>query len=302
MIERRKRERADVGRLVIALVGLLIALCATVMSGQVQQQNLFAQSVTEHLNQNFRRPDLSWVMLDASGSVIAQRWKEPQVPVAPGSLVKPFVALAYAEQHSGRFPLVHCTGTAGHCWYPKGHGTLGIEKAIAESCNAYFLALGKDLDRKQAAPTYARYGLKGPPFNAANESLIGLGEAWKELPMALAEAYLRLANDGLQSRGQRVLTGMQASASNGTARGVDAALGVNGALAKTGTAECAHRPRGAGDGFAVVLYPAGQPRILLLLRMHGARGARTAEMAGRMLRSIGVGGAIGPTLSDAKLR
>jgi hypothetical protein len=68
---------------------------------------------------------------------------------------------------------------------------------------------------------------------------------------------------------------------------VDAALGHDAALAKTGTAVCSHRPRGAADGFTVVLYPAAQPRLLLLVRVHGITGAQSAAVAGAMLRCLG---------------
>jgi hypothetical protein len=66
-------------------------------------------------------------------------------------------------------------------------------------------------------------------------------------------------------------------------------LGRNAALAKTGTAACSHTPRGAADGFTVILYPAAQPRLLLLVRVHGVTGAASAKVAGAMLRSL-VGG------------
>jgi hypothetical protein len=83
-------------------------------------------------------------------------------PVSPGSLVKPFLAIAYGEQHGGRFPTVRCLGTGSRCWLPRGHGNLGLEEAIAQSCNAYFLELAAGLDRQRAAQTFARYGLAGP--------------------------------------------------------------------------------------------------------------------------------------------
>lgn len=79
------------------------------------------------------------------------------------------------------------------------------------------------------------------------------------------------------------------SAKRGTARSVDAALGRNAALAKTGTAACSHTPHGAADGFTVVLYPAARPRLLLLVRVHGVTGAESTRVAGAMLRALGAG-------------
>ncbi len=271
------------------LIGALATLWASSGMAEDSQSKLFAQSVSERLKRSFDHRELSWLLFNVEGKVVAQSWKDISLAVAPGSLVKPFIAVAYGEQHNGVFPHVYCAGTRDHCWLPKGHGSRGLEAAIAESCNAYFLALAKDLDRKRAEETWDRFGLKGPSRDASSESLIGLGSGWRESPMALATAYLRLNASQRQSVQQRIIAGMQASAKDGTAHGVDDALGANAALAKTGTAECAHRPRGAADGFAVVLYPADQPRVLLLVRRHGATGAETAVVAGEMLRSIGMG-------------
>jgi cell division protein FtsI/penicillin-binding protein 2 len=252
------------------------------------QTRLLAQTATAALERNFHSPDLSYLLMDASGSVLAERWPAQQ-PLPPGSLVKPFLAIAYGEQHGGHFPTVNCMGTQSRCWLPRGHGSLGLEEAIAQSCNAYFLELAAGLDRTRAARTFASYGLAGPPATAAAESLAGLGSAWKESPLALAKAYLQLEKEQQSPMQSRVVKGMSGSASRGTARAVDAALGNNAALAKTGTALCSHTPQGAADGFTVVLYPAAQPRLLLLVRVHGATGAESAKVAGAMLRSLGAG-------------
>ena len=228
--------------------------------------------------------------MDASGNVVSDRWlaqnKHEETAVSPGSLVKPFLALAYAEQHNNVFPKVRCLGTETHCWLPSGHGTLGLEEAIAQSCNTYFLDLAEQLNRGQAAQTFARYGLTGPASTAAAESLIGLGAEWKEPPLAVAKAYLQLEKEQQLPVQGRIVRGMLESASHGTAQAVDAALGPDAALAKTGTAVCSHTPRGAADGFTVVLYPAAQPRLLLLVRVHGKTGAESAKIAGAMLRSL----------------
>src|ERR1039457_4246132 len=133
-------------------------------------------------------------------------------------------------------------GTESRCWLPRGHGNLGLEEAIAQSCNAYFLELAAGLDRKRAAQTLARYGLAGPPITASAESLAGLGSAWKETPLALARAYLQLVSEQQILVQSRIVKGMLDSAERGTARSVDAALGRNAALAKTGTAAWSPTP------------------------------------------------------------
>jgi hypothetical protein len=70
---------------------------------------------------------------------------------------------------------------------------------------------------------------------------------------------------------------------------VDATLGENAALAKTGTAACTHTHRAAADGLAVVAFPAEDPRFLLLVQKHGVTGAHTAAEAAQMLRVVGLG-------------
>jgi cell division protein FtsI/penicillin-binding protein 2 len=273
-----------------AVIGFLLWLAAYPAPAETAS-GIFSQAAKAALERNFPGPDISYLLLDASGTVLAERWlSQPAQPaVSPGSLVKPFLAVAYAEQHRGQFPTVRCLGTRGRCWLPAGHGALGIEEAIAQSCNAYFLALANGLDRRRAAQTIARYGLAGPAADAKDESLVGLGAAWKEPPLALARAYLKLVTEQPTAVQGRITRGMLASAERGTARAVDAVLGDNAALAKTGTAVCSHTPQGAADGFTVVLYPAAQPRLLLLVRVHNVTGADSAKVAGAMLRSLGAG-------------
>ena len=79
---------------------------------------------------------------------------------------------------------------------------------------------------------------------------------------------------------------MALCAQSGTAKGVDRPLHGVAALAKTGTAPCVHEPPAPGDGYVLMLYPADQPRMAMLVRMHGVPGARTAELGGRMLNTV----------------
>lgn len=264
---------------------LLLASSAAVPS---QDADLFSQATSAELTRQFGGSDLSWVMLDRRGRVLAFNWANANSPISPGSLLKPFVALAYGAQHNFQYPRVTCTGTRSRCWLPRGHGSIDLEKAIADSCNTYFLTLATGLDLTRAEVHFKQFGLEGPPANAGADMLIGLGDGWRETPLTLARAYLALLTDTEPVR-SRILAGMRTAAETGTARGVDVALGAHAALAKTGTAACSHHPRAAADGFAIVLFPASQPRVLLLVREHGNTGAHTAAQAGLMLRAIGMG-------------
>lgn len=250
---------------------------------------LFWQSAAARLDKEFAAEGVSWLLLDADGKVQAVRWKDAGAAVPPGSLVKPFVALAYGEQHHFVYPHFYCAGTSSHCWKPSGHGRLGIEEAIAQSCNAYFLQLAATLDAAAAARTLSELGLQGPPAGATPSEWIGLGGGWKLEPAGLARGYLKLAAQGRPTGWATILDGLRSSAANGTAHELSAAIGHQAALAKTGTAPCVHQPRGAGDGLTMVLYPAEQPRMALLVRVHNATGAQTAALAGRMLHALGAG-------------
>jgi cell division protein FtsI/penicillin-binding protein 2 len=268
---------------------ILVPALALMANATAQDRELFAEGARASLEERFGGEDLSWIVLDAQGSLVAERWEDAERPIAPGSLLKPFVALAYGEQHGGVFPHEHCAGTSGRCWYPAGHGRLGFEEALAQSCNAYFLALVSDVDVDRARSRWKQLGLAGPPRSAGAATLIGLEDGWVETPVALARAYLTLLREAPAGVRERIVAGMRAAAMRGTARGVDRALGDRAALAKTGTAKCSHRKRATADGFALVLYPAAQPRLLLLVRKHGATGAETSTEAGAMLRTIGMG-------------
>jgi cell division protein FtsI/penicillin-binding protein 2 len=268
---------------------IVLPLLASSLTLRAQGSDLFSQTASAELTRQFGGRDLSWLLLDRSGRMLAMNWEDANLTIAPGSLLKPFIAVAYGEQHGFVYPHVTCTGAQGRCWLPRGHGTIGLEKAIAGSCNAYFLALADGLDPDRADATFSRFGLNGPPKNADPEILVGLKDQWRETPLSLARAYLELVTDAPEPVRQRILSGMRSAAESGTAREVNIALGNPGAMAKTGTAICSHHPRAAVDGFAIVLFPASQPRLLLLVRMHGVAGARAAAEAGAMLHAIGMG-------------
>lgn len=267
--------------------GLAAALA---LPAAAHSQRLFSQAAEQAFERGFPDPAVSWLLLDGHGNTLAERWPDAQHAVAPGSLVKPFLAMAWGEEHGSAFPQVSCLGTRSRCWRPSGHGTLGLEEAIAQSCNAYFLALAATLDRTRAAGVLARFGLAGPPVTEARDSLVGFGDGWQETPAALAAAYSQLLLDPSQPPWrERIVAGMGMAADHGTARSIDAALGAHAALAKTGTAHCSHTPRAAADGFTLVAWPAQQPRLILLVRVHGVTGAQSATVAAQMLRLLGAG-------------
>jgi cell division protein FtsI/penicillin-binding protein 2 len=278
----------------VLIVGLLAAAPSSGGAGNSASERgdsfgttLFAQSASEVLHREFPDDHISYLLLDAqTGAVIASRWDNPETPIPLGSLVKPFTALAYGEQHAFRYPAHICHGTASGCWLPRGHGPVDLTSAIAYSCNSYFRALTSNLTASEVAPVAIRFGLQSPVSNASGSALAGLGDHWRISPLNMARAYLELVRRRDQPGSHEILSGMAESALRGTGTEVDRALPYPNAMVKTGTAACTHSRRAPGDGFTIAMVPAGQPQILLMVRIHGTVGAQAARTAGKMLRRI----------------
>jgi cell division protein FtsI/penicillin-binding protein 2 len=269
---------------------LLLSSTATAWAQQtpVATDALFRQSASATLAHSFTDPNISYLLLDVdSGALIAERWDSENIPIATGSLVKPFTALAYAEGHQGKFPVLHCLGKKT-CWLPRGHGTIGITAAIAHSCNSYFHQLSAAISATIAEQTLIRFGLASVTEESSSSTLAGMNKDWKNTPLSVANAYAELFKEGSDPSVNTILRGMRLSAQVGTGHALSQVLKQSSALVKTGTAPCSHEPKGAGDGFAVVAVPAESPRILLLVRAHGMPGSKTAAIAAHMLAQTGV--------------
>jgi cell division protein FtsI/penicillin-binding protein 2 len=254
------------------------------------------------LERRFTDPAVEYILLDArSGDVLTSRWDTPDQPVPLGSLVKPFTALAYGEEHSFQYPEFECRGKSDRCWYPRGHGNIGLVQAVAQSCNAYFLNLASGLRPASVAAVLRRYSIYDVSAKVSPESMIGLGSAWKISPLRMLRAYAELSRRRDQPGVSEIIRGMEISETSGTGHGVGSALGKSGAgaITKTGTAPCVHSrdgnldsstPHGfAGDGYVIALYPAADPQLALMVRLHSAPGSKAAEVAGKMLRTIADG-------------
>ena len=211
---------------------------------------------------------ISWIELDLLRKAKTVSWVDVSRPVGFGSLLKPFLALAFAATHTA-FPTVACRGTRDRCWLARGHGELTVVPALANSCNCYFPHIARLMDRAALDAVCLRYGLELPARSLGEEALIGLGPGWQNAPLAVTQAFAQLTD-------RTVLQGMAQCAVSGTAKNLHFPC-----YAKTGTAPCSHLPRAAGDGFVAVLYPIGQPRRVVLLEQHGTTGAEAC----RALRS-----------------
>ena len=263
------------------IFSLVLALCSFPGRGA----SLYEQSVQKAVNQRFRSPDISYLLMDAqTKNIIAFRWPDSSRPVPPGSLLKPFVALAYSEGHDFKYPVFDCRGSIDGCWYPPGHGRIGITQAIEYSCNAYFLKLAQRVSPRNMRAVAEQLGISATPGTFRPAALIGLGGLWRITPRQLATAYLNLVAQADGPGEPPLIRGMALSAEAGTTKAVDRALGGRAALAKSGTAPCIHSRHAPGDGYVMVLYPAESPKLLLLVCVHGVPGAKAAATAGQILR------------------
>ena len=282
----------DAIRIAARLLAILMVFAGTGGHQTIQAQEnhpatLFAQTVNHVLTHDFTDDNISFLALDPhTGMVMASRWENVDQPIYPGSLVKPFTALAYGEQHSYQYPTHICRGKASGCWFPRGHGKVTLTSAIAYSCNSYFRMLTASMTAAEVSPIAERFGLESPPPRSKGIAFVGLNTEWKISPLKLVRAYLELVNRSDQPGVRQILAGMAQSAQQGTGTEVDRALRYPDALVKTGTATCTHSKNGAGDGFIVAMAPADQPQILLLVRVHGVSGSQAAKVAGEMLRRI----------------
>ena len=247
-------------------------------------RTLFSQSAVQVLEREFTGSAVSYLLLDANtGVLLTSRWENYDKPIALGSLVKPFTALAYAGAHDFQYPTFVCRGQASGCWQARPHGKLDIVSAISVSCNSYFRSLAESVTTEQLLPVTTAFDLESPDSKFTGPTLIGLGEQWKISPLRMARAYLELYRRRDQPGVRELLAGMLQSAQRGTGSAVGRALKHSGAFVKTGTAPCTHVPHAPADGLVMALVPVQQAEIVLMIRVHGVAGAKAAETAARML-------------------
>ncbi len=136
-----------------------------------------------------------------SPAISAKDWKsingDPEVPLlnravaglyAPGSTFKPMTAIAAMETGvasgvthyncPGYFKLGNVTF---RCWKKSGHGNIGMQKAIEQSCNAYFCQLGIKcgIERIYTASDFCGFGhITGIDLDGEKQGLMP-NDAWK---------------------------------------------------------------------------------------------------------------------------
>jgi hypothetical protein len=157
----------------------------------------------------------------------------PAGPLPVGSLVKPFLAEAWMRTHPGEAtPRSLCDRHSG-CWQPSGHGSLGLARALALSCNVYFKRMVADTPAPALEATLRDSGFR-VTVPLTPESALGLTEGQPTIePAALVRAYARLVRtpwvEGEAVRSELVL-GLREGACLGTVRLAGAVMGKTGTV------------------------------------------------------------------------
>jgi len=170
--------------------------------------------------------------LPRSEPLVAVREEVFTVRRCLGSLVKPFLLLAYLKEHCSdvtshppappcprgdkpadpqtshdvSLELQPCVGRATpqcpvECWYKPGHGKLEMSRALAVSCNQYFYQLSKQTPPAAFFRTLATMGIGESGALAGvrsipPETMMGLDSNLKLVALQVLKAYSALISGG----------------------------------------------------------------------------------------------------------
>ena len=202
---------------------LAFVMAVQAADGQGLRQSLEAR--VARLSAKSHSAVLLWD-LTRNETLAAVRAEVFAAPRCLGSLVKPFVLLAYLNEHcndhtshppevppcpkgddfadpqssrsvnSGLHP---CVGRATaecpvECWYKPGHGKLDMSRALAVSCNQYFYQLAKQTSPGAFLTILTAQSLSpnSDPSGAAPvlpETMMGLDSHLKLVPLQVLKAY-----------------------------------------------------------------------------------------------------------------
>ena len=217
-----------------------------------------------------------WRLVDGRVTPGTQAAADLDRPHPVGSLQKPFVLRAWAETHAGEGPPHVVCGPTSRCWLAEGHGPLDLRRAVAVSCNTYFLELAS-----HTSPTAIEAALRAAGFAVLPpvtlRTAIGLDSESHVVtirPSVLLLAYDRLVREpwafGEEVRTE-LLAGLRDAGLEGTALG----LAQRGLYAKTGTVASIEGRTPGTSGWALAVDGAGWGALALVPRGTG-RGAALA--------------------------
>lgn len=217
---------------------------------------------------------------------------------APGSALKPFVAVALLETPTFRpAQRVACTrqlqinGRKLDCSHPALAMPVDLSAALAYSCNHYFATMSRRLDAARLAATLRRFGLNARVAGTADQLAMQAIGQWEMecTPAELAAAYRRLAlfRRTAGVRYEPLWSGIEGAAEFGTAQlAKPAGLRVAG---KTGTTQ--NRNRTGTLGWFAGWAPAGAPEFVVVVLTRGGGGPDAAPEARRAFERFAARGA-----------
>jgi len=251
----------------------------------------------------------SWIERTDLGRVANKKYP-------PGSVIKPFTILAAYESGARSDMVIRCgpsdpnSPVRKECWYRPGHGTVDMEKAIALSCDRYFLALAPSIKFSRFLDVLKRFGLidaaDGTALKALSDEerirvMAGLSVRLKISPTSLLSAYCALFNGGYlfedRGAGKMALTrriplernalkilvaGTSGATRYGTASDIGKAFPDKEILSKTGTgiySEGTAADHSRTHAWYVGISPARNPRRAILIFILSGTGARDAVPA-----------------------
>lgn len=250
----------------------------------------------------------------------AALWQPEQasrIQASPGSTVKCAVAAAALETGiSYGQRTLHCPGWwdpppqlgLGRlpCWDSRGHGSLTLSEALAQSCNVHFYQLGWELGAVALSEWLHRFGL-GNALPLATETapppLLATGQlpGWQVDPWDLLAYGAAIARRGVPLEGEvripalhlaapiwdSIHAGLRLAALSGTCRGI-APEGIPVA-AKSGTIlnsrRVGRRILWAEDfqAWLLAFWPLPQPRWALVLHLHQGKAYEAAIPLARQI-------------------
>ncbi len=274
--ERRPRARSfPVLRL------LLLGLCPTRWSCLLAALAVFPLELPRRAQAEPAPPVNVGMSTFAQPRLLTWRWEDARLvmdpgatddPVAVGSLVKPFLAKAWAQAHPDQAPPhVNC-GPKDGCWQRPGHGRLDLARALSVSCNTYFRTLVEATPLEHVNRVLAQEGFLGVVKEP--RQALGLVEGLRIRPSDLLAAYRRLVRTPWplgESLRRSLLLGLREAALTGSASG----LQVRGYYAKTGTSPTTDGHPAHTTGWVTVLDEVGWA---VLARLTHGTGKEVADL------------------------
>ncbi len=225
----------------------------------------------------------------------------------PGSLMKVFTLIAYAQTHSA-FPEFQCPPSLARdpqgCWDRNGHGTVNAQKALAVSCNVYFRQLAAQTSPEVFERVAREFGILEQCEDWKDQQTIrnlmtGTTLDWSVPPIRLLRAYCSFFHGvslwsmpGSNPEAQifalppelrnLIRNGLREGSYHGTSTEARLQAGVP-MLGKTGTSLILVNGRvdySHTQGWWIGLYPEDDPEVAIMTFVRNGRGATDAAPNG----------------------